>query len=280
MFDMFPHTHFQQPRRVRPSSAPDRGHIRGNGATHRPGSAAEALHKQQQQHQLQQQQRQLQQQRAKAIQTLQAHGFHDRASIERAIERHGPNDLRACAQLLRDEEQQAQRQQKLLEAERQRQRERTRREAEAAIALQSPSIEESVEEVMSRETALELLLGAVRVKQSRKDVAAINKSIGAVERVLLAAQEEGAKWGPEILDEEWRECKMLNGVPVDLIGYEEGLLTLQMKLDGISAAEASSPAAKEQLRSMRKSAVKDVQLTLDKIDRCKQWWMLQTSASA
>jgi len=123
---------------------------------------------------------------------------------------------------------------------------------------EEPSMEEPAVEELAKEPAMEHV-----------------EEFAAVEKVLRAAAEERTKWGSEILDKRWRECKMLNDVPLDLIGYEEALLRLQLKLDEICAAEASSDAAKEQLRAMRKSAVKDIQLTLEDIDRCKQWWMLQ-----
>jgi len=74
-----------------------------------------------------------------------------------------------------------------------------------------------------------------------------------------------------------RLCKMLHGVPMDIVVYEEGLLRLQMKLDNITANDDASSEARLAIRNMRRGAVRAIQEELDHIDAVRGWWLQQES---
>lgn len=124
------------------------------------------------------------------------------------------------------------------------------------------------------ETAAKKLQALFRGHAARRDTMAILRCSTVAESVQQEASVEEAKWEPWVLTQEWRECKMLHGIPVDLITYEEHLLRLQMKLDNIQAGGVSEDA-RQIVRSLRREAVCQIQQRLDRIDACKQWWKSQ-----
>merc|ERR1712164_113929 len=79
------------------------------------------------------------------------------------------------------------------------------------------------------------------------------------------------------LRQTWRQCKMLNGVPVDIVGYEESLLRLQMKLDNITAGDDAGEEERQAIRAVRREAVRKIQGQLDQIDAVRGWWLQQNS---
>jgi len=117
---------------------------------------------------------------------------------------------------------------------------------------------------------VQVLQAAIRGHQAQRDVTAVASCFAKTEGVKEAADSQEEKWHG-VLREEWRDTKMLHGVPVDLIAYEEGLLRLQMDLDKVDAGNVSV-AARQEVRQMRRDAVRSVQQRLDAIDACRQWW--------
>lgn len=82
-----------------------------------------------------------------------------------------------------------------------------------------------------------------------------------------------------VLAQGWRDVKMLNGVPMELIAYEEDLLRLQMRLDDLTPGDATE-GTRQALRGVRREAVRRIQERLDHIDECRQWWKSHGKASA
>jgi len=119
------------------------------------------------------------------------------------------------------------------------------------------------------------LQATVRAQQERRDVTAIVACQQKTQATLATADDCAEKFR-HTLNKEWRDTKMLKGVPVDLIAFEEALLKLQMELDNVSAGNVSE-TARASVRKMRRDAVKSIQQQLDNIDVCRQWW--QTSGA-
>jgi len=119
-----------------------------------------------------------------------------------------------------------------------------------------------------------LIAGAVARRTSKT----LTQCTEATDSIGREAEEAESQYEPWVLEEHWRDCKMLQGVPVDVIAYEETLLRLQMKLDNI---QGSSPTEECRLmvRSMRREGVKKIQERLDRVDLCKQWWHSQVEVA-
>ena len=58
------------------------------------------------------------------------------------------------------------------------------------------------------------------------------------EKIRSEAQHEEAQADPQILVAQPRQCRMLNGVPFDLLSHEENLLKLLIKLDNVNLMDA------------------------------------------
>merc|ERR1712216_637154 len=144
-------------------------------------------------------------------------------------------------------------------------------EGQSTREIEVDSSDNESEALPSKDEAARVLQGMVRGGATRHDVAALVQCSEATENVLNQTEAERAKWEPWVLAQQWRECKMLGEVPVDLIAYEEALLRLQMKLDNIQAGNVSQ-VARDTVRTMRRDAVRRIQQHLDRIDECKQWW--------
>jgi len=132
-------------------------------------------------------------------------------------------------------------------------------------------IESEHQMLPSKDLAARVLQAFARGGAARHDTAALLQCMAATENVLTQTEAEEAKWEPQVVAKEWRECKMLGDIPVDLIAYEEALLRHQMQLDNIQAGNVSQ-ATRATVRAMRREAIRRIQQNLDRIDECKQWW--------
>merc|ERR1711939_490533 len=133
---------------------------------------------------------------------------------------------------------------------------------------------------MSPEAAAAVLQAMVRGHSARRDMKALARCTVVTDAVQKEAAEEESKWEPWVLMQQFRECKMLGDVPVDLIAYEEALLRLQMKLDNIQAGVGVSQDARQAVRGLRREVVRQLQQRLDRIDACKQWWQSKAAAAS
>lgn len=122
---------------------------------------------------------------------------------------------------------------------------------------------------------LQALIAGGLARRACKTLAQCTEATNSIRQEADAAEGQYEPW---VLEEQWREFKMLQGVPVDVIAYEETLLRLQMKLDNI---QGSSPTEECRLmvRSMRREGVKKIQERLDRVDACKQWWHSQVEVA-
>jgi len=95
--------------------------------------------------------------------------------------------------------------------------------------------------------------------------------LAEIEKIRSEAQHEEAQVDPQILVAQPRQCRMLNGVPFDLLSHEENLLKLLIKLDNVNLMDACDEE-RSVVRSVRKGVVKTIQNRIDKIDACRRWW--------
>lgn len=315
-FGAAPHSRFNAPSyRQRPQTA-------------RRGSAADYLHRHEEQqkearHQAErtrQQQHEAKRRKAEhadrtardmAAAQLEQYGFTDRAAIADAIERFGPNNVKACARALLEE-------QRLRHQSRHRE-ESKRSHSEASSSSYSmassssgssgssvaPSTSSSAftfpeqddasesqcpsppttpmvldpspqeQEVLKLQATMRIQ-GVVRSTIARRDTNALTKCTATIMEIDSAAKIADEKWvGPNpnggVLEKGWRDVKMLNGVPVELIAYEESLLRLQMKLDNLTPGNVTEET-RQAVRVVRREAVRRIQERLDRIDECQQWW--------
>merc|ERR1712159_894079 len=97
--------------------------------------------------------------------------------------------------------------------------------------------EDEERECIDEDTGMESEADVNRAQETEEqgpqssEAAMVADSRAKAEAILVEAHQLDA---PD-LRQAWRQCKMLNGVPVDIVGYEESLLRLQMKLDQIDA---------------------------------------------
>lgn len=120
---------------------------------------------------------------------------------------------------------------------------------------------------MSVDAAASRVQAAWNGHVARKHVAScVKPSRTLVDGIMQQASEVRGKYEPWVLAKDNRNCKLLHGVPVDLIAYEEELLRLQMRLDGVSTG------GDPMIREWRKGAVKQIQMTLDRIDDSRAYW--------
>lgn len=196
---------------------------------------------------------------------LKAYGFTDNEAIAEVLAKHGPGDLKSCVRSL---------------VELNRTRAAARKAAfssETESASTSPaasSSSEPDEEPMSQAEAASVVQGLVRGRSTRKDALAVRNAAEKTAQIEAQAAAEEANWEGEqdILRQEHRELKMVNGVPYGMIAYEEALLRLQMKLDDISAGAGVSNEARAMVRQLRKAAVVNIQSRLERIDAARAWW--------
>merc|ERR1712138_4141 len=119
-----------------------------------------------------------------------------------------------------------------------------------------------------------------QVSLSPRDTAEVSQCRAKTEEVEREAHRlEDAAVAGAVLEQQPRECKMLRGVPVDLIGYEESLLRLQMGLDAIQVTDSVSEEGRAEVRHLRRQAVLAIQARLDKIDATRNWWLAQCTHS-
>lgn len=109
-----------------------------------------------------------------------------------------------------------------------------------------------------------------QVRHSISTILAATKKVSDIETKAQAAE---TNWeGQGVLRQEHREERMLHGVPVQLIAYEEALLKLQMQLDDIHVG-GNSHKTIVTVRQLLRDAVRRIQARLDRIDTCRQWWL-------
>ena len=99
-------------------------------------------------------------------------------------------------------------------------------------------------------------------KEQLKHLLRVRRS--ELDEALAQAAAETAKFEPWVFERTGEE-KMLNGVPVCLLQYEEQLLRIQLKLDAMQSA----PPVAHILRPWRKRANQTLQARLDLIDACR-----------
>merc|ERR1711977_225750 len=153
----------------------------------------------------------------------------------------------------------------------------TEGESEASNESDTDS-EISMKAIMSPSSAAKTLQAYIVGAFSRHSTKNLQQCAAATDLIGKEADAAESQYEPWVLREQWRDCKMLQGVPVDVIAYEETLLRLQMKLDNI---QGSSPTEECRLmvRSMRREGVKKIQERLDRVDACKQWWHSQVEVA-
>jgi len=135
------------------------------------------------------------------------------------------------------------------------------------------------ESCVDRVEATQIIQGAVTAFLVRKDTKSLTQCVDDTSHAEMEALEASRKWEPWVLEQTWRDCKMLVDMPVDLLAYEETLLRIQMQLDNIQAGNVSNEA-RQMVRKIRREAVQLIQKRLDQIDTCKQWWKSHGSVSA
>merc|ERR1712159_703510 len=111
-----------------------------------------------------------------------------------------------------------------------------------------------------------------------EDEAAIAECKSRTEAIHTEMEALAAKYEPQVLRQEWHKCKMhVSGVPLDLVGYEEALLKLQMTLDMLGCQTATwteaSDEARQEMRGLRRAQVRAIQARLDAIDGTRGWWL-------
>lgn len=131
--------------------------------------------------------------------------------------------------------------------------------------------------IMSPSSAAKTLQAYIVGAFSRHSTKTLQQCAAATDLIGQEADAAESQYEPWVLREQWRDCKMLQGVPVDVIAYEETLLRLQMKLDNIQGS--GSDQMRALVRSMRREGVKQIQERLDRVDACKQWWHNQVSVA-
>merc|ERR1711865_214237 len=99
-------------------------------------------------------------------------------------------------------------------------------------------------------------------KEQLKHLLRVRRS--ELDDALAQAAAETAKFEPWVFERTGEE-KMLNGVPVCLLQYEEQLLRIQLKLDAMQSA----PPVAHTMRHWRKRANQTLQARLDLIDACR-----------
>merc|ERR1712159_816771 len=229
-------------------------------------SKPQRSYKQQQQEEYEQKQKRVMQHRIReAAEKLMRYGFTDTKAVYEVLREVGTTDLKAAIRLLVEREEE--KTQPPPRKHPRQQRTTTDTATEETPTEQSPEPESTDEEYESEDSSDPEEESDARI-EADPSVAEANKQ---TEAILREAHELKV---PD-LNRVWRETKMLNGVPVDLIGYEEGLLRLQMRLDSITADDDSSEEVKAEVRSLRKNAVRVIQQNLDKIDDIRSWWVQQ-----
>jgi len=139
--------------------------------------------------------------------------------------------------------------------------------------------EDEERECMDEDTGMESEADVNRAQETEEqgpqssEAAMVADSRAKAEAILVEAHQLDA---PD-LRQTWRQCKMLNGVPVDIVGYEESLLRLQMKLDNITAGDDAGEEERQAIRAVRREAVRKIQGQLDQIDAVRGWWLQQNS---
>lgn len=139
--------------------------------------------------------------------------------------------------------------------------------------------EDEERECMDEDTGMESEADVNRAQETEEqgpqssEAAMVADSRAKAEAILVEAHQLDA---PD-LRQTWRQCKMLNGVPVDIVGYEESLLRLQMKLDNITAGDDAGEEERQAIRAVRREAVRKIQGQLDDIDAVRGWWLQQNS---
>jgi len=272
----------------------------GFGRQHRPGSAAEALHHQQQQRQeLQRQQyRQREEQRARrqeenrlrserlrartmaaAAARLKDYGFHDAAAVSEVLHEHGPENLKACVRALVERARAAKRRAES-DGEYEDSGEDSMEEDNTCTLGSSQVVEK--QEPLNAARACAVVQGLVRGASTRKDARAIDVAMRATAEIASSAAQEELHWEcqEEALRLEQRAVKMVNGVPYGVLAYEEALLRLQMKLDDISPGHGISAEAVGIVRQLRKDVVVAIQGRLERIDIARAWWQDRTNEGA
>jgi hypothetical protein len=121
---------------------------------------------------------------------------------------------------------------------------------------------------------LQSLYRGVRLR--RENVCeALRERRAELEEVLSSADAETERFEPWVFDEKL-EAKQLQGVPVPLIEYEEKLLRLQLKLDGL---QSSGPAS-DIMRQWRRQVNTKLQQRLQRLDVCREGWRVKHAAAA
>ncbi len=234
------------------------------------------------------------------------YGFQDREAVDTALKRFGPGDLKSCVRFLMDNErsQELKRQQKRFAH-------RPPSPSPSASDVASGSVDSDSHESGNLESSSSISYARASSnstsevssfaseddeetscytcgyncdgkcdapsvsfdaeEEANQFSAHVATCLAEIEKIRSEAQHEEAQVDPQILVAQPRQCRMLNGVPFDLLSHEENLLKLLIKLDNVNLIDACDEE-RSVVRSVRKGVVNTIQNRIDQIDACRRWW--------
>merc|ERR1712164_165984 len=226
---------------------------------------------------------------ALAMDQLRSYGFGDEKECALVLRETGPTNIKAAIRLLMERERAASAARAAADATFSSSSDgsfsssssmATSASATSSVSTPVNHSDEEMSEEEEEESQKEEKEAHPQVSLSPRDTAEVSQCRAKTEEVEREAHRlEDAAVAGAVLEQQPRECKMLRGVPVDLIGYEESLLRLQMGLDAIQVTDSVSEEGRAEVRHLRRKAVLAIQARLDKIDATRNWWLAQCTHS-
>jgi len=220
--------------------------------------------------------KQIQRAYAEATEQLRGYGFTDETAIAKVLRQTGPSNIKTAIRLLMQLEREAS-----FSSSGASNAESEEESTNDSTCENNSSLNTTIDsevsmhaEMQDDDEVMDEDVDADEESLSSEDTAEVNRCRAKTEAIEREAMEYQNEYEPLVLKQQWRKCKMLRGVPVDLLTYEEALLRLQMGLDAIVVrVDAVSEAVRVEVRGLRRKAVKDIQERLDRIDVTRHWWL-------